>query len=67
MRFGIDTPDFPDSGCAIVFGGSGGLGMASAGLMAKLPVQKQPARLYTMEEYLQGIHLRKCNDDEPQT
>ncbi|WP_420465998.1 SDR family NAD(P)-dependent oxidoreductase [Panacagrimonas sp.] len=35
MRFGIDTPDFPDSGCAIVFGGSGGLGMASAGLMAQ--------------------------------
>lgn len=40
---------------------------ASAGLMAKLPVQKKPARLYTMEEYLQGIHLRKNDDGEPQT
>lgn len=35
MSFGITTPDFPASGCAIVFGGSGGLGAASAGLMAE--------------------------------
>jgi len=34
MSFGIKDPDFP-SGCAIVFGGSGGLGQASAGLMAQ--------------------------------
>lgn len=40
---------------------------ASAGLMAKLPVQKKPTRLYTMEEYLQGIHLRKHDEEEPQT
>lgn len=35
MSFGINTPDFPASGCALVFGGSGGLGQASAGLMAQ--------------------------------
>lgn len=34
MGYGIDTPDYPE-GCALVFGGSGGLGMASAGLMAQ--------------------------------
>lgn len=34
MSYGIQTPNFPD-GCAIVFGGSGGLGQASAGLMAE--------------------------------
>lgn len=35
MSFGITTRDFPASGCALVFGGSGGLGAASAGLMAE--------------------------------
>jgi NAD(P)-dependent dehydrogenase (short-subunit alcohol dehydrogenase family) len=35
MSFGIDKPDFPATGCALVFGGSGGLGAASAGLMAE--------------------------------
>ncbi|KAK7961828.1 uncharacterized protein PG986_002653 [Apiospora aurea] len=34
MTFGVTTPDFPE-GCAVVFGGSGGLGRASAGLMAE--------------------------------
>lgn len=34
MRYGITEPDYPQ-GCAIVFGGSGGLGRASAGLMAE--------------------------------
>ena len=34
MSFGINTPDYP-AGCAVVFGGSGGLGQASAGLMAQ--------------------------------
>ena len=34
MAFGINTPDYPE-GCALVFGGSGGLGRASAGLMAE--------------------------------
>lgn len=34
MNFGINTPDYP-AGCAVVFGGSGGLGQASAGLMAQ--------------------------------
>lgn len=34
MTFGIKTPDFP-GGCAIIFGGSGGLGQATAGLMAE--------------------------------
>ncbi|KAH8659896.1 hypothetical protein BX600DRAFT_466894 [Xylariales sp. PMI_506] len=34
MSFGVTTPDFPE-GCAVVFGGTGGLGRASAGLMAE--------------------------------
>ncbi|KAM0481575.1 hypothetical protein ACHAPX_003686 [Trichoderma viride] len=34
MGFGVDTPEYPE-GCAVVFGGSGGLGRASAGLMAE--------------------------------
>lgn len=34
MPFGTQTPDFPDTGCAIVFGGSGGLGAETAGLLA---------------------------------
>lgn len=34
MKYGVDTPDFPQ-GCAIVFGGSGGLGMGIAGLLAQ--------------------------------
>lgn len=32
--FGVSQPDFPE-GCAVVFGGSGGLGRASAGLIAE--------------------------------
>lgn len=35
MTFGIQTPAFPSDGCAIVFGGSGGLGRATAGLLAQ--------------------------------
>lgn len=34
MTFGTPHPDFP-AGCAIVFGASGGLGQATAGLMAQ--------------------------------
>lgn len=34
MAFGVQEPDFPASGCAIVFGGSGGLGAETAGLLA---------------------------------
>jgi NAD(P)-dependent dehydrogenase (short-subunit alcohol dehydrogenase family) len=34
MTFGTPTPDFP-AGCAIVFGASGGLGQATAGLIAE--------------------------------
>ncbi|KAK8100501.1 Versicolorin reductase 1 [Apiospora kogelbergensis] len=34
MTFGVTTPEFAE-GCAVVFGGSGGLGRASAGLMAE--------------------------------
>src|SRR5580658_748053 len=34
MSYGIQRPDFPD-GCAIVFGGSGGLGSAIAGLLTE--------------------------------
>jgi NAD(P)-dependent dehydrogenase (short-subunit alcohol dehydrogenase family) len=34
MTFGTTTPDFP-AGCAIVFGASGGLGQATAGLIAQ--------------------------------
>lgn len=32
--FGVQEPEFPSSGCAVVFGGSGGLGAESAGLLA---------------------------------
>ncbi|KAK8001063.1 hypothetical protein PG991_013285 [Apiospora marii] len=35
MAFGITKPEYPSDGCAVVFGGSGGLGRASAGLMAE--------------------------------
>jgi 3-oxoacyl-[acyl-carrier protein] reductase len=34
MTFGIGRPDFPE-GCAVIFGGSGGLGSATARLMAE--------------------------------
>lgn len=34
MAFGTQEPDFP-GGCAVIFGGSGGLGKASAGLIAE--------------------------------
>jgi NAD(P)-dependent dehydrogenase (short-subunit alcohol dehydrogenase family) len=34
MNFGVDRPDFPD-GCALVFGGSGGLGRSVAGLLVE--------------------------------
>lgn len=33
--FGVLTPDFPDSGCAVVFGATGGIGAATAGLLAQ--------------------------------
>jgi NAD(P)-dependent dehydrogenase (short-subunit alcohol dehydrogenase family) len=35
MAFGVSEAEFPSEGCAIVFGGSGGLGRASAGLLAE--------------------------------
>ncbi|MCK9284044.1 MAG: SDR family oxidoreductase [Rhodocyclaceae bacterium] len=35
MAYGVASPDFPSDGCAIVFGASGGLGQATAGLMAE--------------------------------
>lgn len=34
MNFDLDRPEFPD-GCAVVFGGSGGIGQAIAGLLAE--------------------------------
>ncbi len=34
MSFGINAPEY-SPGCAVIFGGSGGLGQASAGLMAQ--------------------------------
>lgn len=33
--FGIQAPDYPDDGCALIFGGTGGLGAATAGLLAQ--------------------------------
>lgn len=33
MSFGVQEPEFPGSGCAVVFGGSGGLGAETAGLL----------------------------------
>lgn len=35
MPHGVSDPDFPSDGCAIVFGGSGGLGGTTAGLLAE--------------------------------
>ena len=34
-KFGVARPDFPTDGCAIVFGASGGLGAAAAGLLGQ--------------------------------
>lgn len=33
--FGVHTPDFPSTGCALVFGATGGIGAATAGLLAE--------------------------------
>ncbi|HZZ52621.1 MAG TPA: SDR family oxidoreductase [Pseudonocardia sp.] len=33
--FGVQTPDFPSTGCAVVFGATGGIGAATAGLLAQ--------------------------------
>jgi NAD(P)-dependent dehydrogenase (short-subunit alcohol dehydrogenase family) len=33
--FGVQTPEFPATGCAVVFGASGGIGAATAGLLAE--------------------------------
>lgn len=33
--FGVQTPEFPSSGCALVFGATGGVGAATAGLLAE--------------------------------
>lgn len=35
MHYGVAVPEFPEEGCAIVFGGSGGLGQAIAGLIGQ--------------------------------
>lgn len=35
MGFGVDGPEFPESGCAVIFGATGGIGAASAGLLAE--------------------------------
>ncbi|HTK63669.1 MAG TPA: SDR family oxidoreductase [Pseudonocardia sp.] len=35
MGFGVSGPDFPEAGCAIVFGATGGIGAATAGLLAE--------------------------------
>jgi len=29
MGFGIEGPEFPDSGCALIFGATGGIGAAT--------------------------------------
>ncbi len=33
--FGVQVPDFPSTGCAVVFGATGGIGAATAGLLAQ--------------------------------
>ncbi|NCL74087.1 3-oxoacyl-[acyl-carrier-protein] reductase FabG [Rhodococcus sp. YH1] len=33
--FGVHTPEFPSTGCAVVFGATGGIGAATAGLLAE--------------------------------
>ena len=33
--YGVTTPDFPETGCALVFGATGGIGAATAGLLAQ--------------------------------
>lgn len=35
MSFGVRTPEFPSTGCALVFGATGGIGAATAGLLAE--------------------------------
>lgn len=35
MEFGVTEPPFPEQGCALIFGASGGLGHAIAGLVAQ--------------------------------
>jgi NAD(P)-dependent dehydrogenase (short-subunit alcohol dehydrogenase family) len=35
MGFGVSGPDFPEAGCANVFGATGGIGAATAGLLAE--------------------------------
>lgn len=35
MGFGVSGPDFPEAGCALVFGATGGIGAATAGLLAE--------------------------------
>lgn len=33
--FSLAVPDFPESGCAVVFGASGGIGASTAALLAR--------------------------------
>lgn len=35
MGFGVEGPEFPDAGCALIFGATGGIGAATAGLLAE--------------------------------
>jgi NAD(P)-dependent dehydrogenase (short-subunit alcohol dehydrogenase family) len=34
-RYGVQLPDFPEGGCALIFGATGGIGAATAGLLAQ--------------------------------
>lgn len=35
MGFGVEGPEFPEAGCALIFGATGGIGAATAGLLAE--------------------------------
>ncbi|KAK6815749.1 hypothetical protein PG987_016515 [Apiospora arundinis] len=61
MAFGVTTPEFSGEGCAVVFGGSGGLGRASAGLMAErgsnivVTYRSRPAEAESLVEELRKM------------
>lgn len=61
MAFGVTQTDFPSDGCAVVFGGSGGLGRASAGLMAErganvvVTYKSRPAEADSLADEVRGL------------
>jgi NAD(P)-dependent dehydrogenase (short-subunit alcohol dehydrogenase family) len=64
MAHGSEAPDFPTRGCAIVFGATGGLGRASAGLIAErgsdvvLTYRSREAEAEALAEEIRGLGRR---------